>query len=173
MLMPSRFMAEITPVLSPKSRIPRRQHLRLHPQPAALFLRPRLHLSRAHRKFLLTRSSGERVGSLATCREGIAGVQNLDFTVITNTRSISGRISSSTAAAVAGLIATPARFPSSLILRTVRWILLFPSQCTTKEIGTSRSKCFQGLVRIPYHQVRFQRKSGDVPERLHDRNSHR
>jgi hypothetical protein len=103
MLMPSRFMAEITPVLSPKSRIPRRQHLRLHPQPAALFLRPRLHLSRAHRKFLLTRSSGERVGSLATCREGIAGVQNLDFTVITNTRFISGRISSSTAAAVAGL----------------------------------------------------------------------
>ena len=54
-------------------------------------------------------------------------------TVMTSTWSTSGRISTSTSAGVAGLIATPARFPRSRMLCTVRCRLKLPSQWTRNE----------------------------------------
>src|SRR6516162_1155719 len=52
---------------------------------------------------------------------------------MTRTWSRSGRISSSTAAEVAGLMAAPTDFPNALMRCTVRDRSLFPSQWTRKE----------------------------------------
>src|SRR5258708_3532809 len=70
---------------------------------------------------------------------------------MTNTWSISGRISSSTAAGVAGLIATPTRLPSAAMLSTVRCRFRLPSQCTRNEsepASTNSSKKESGSVII-------------------------
>src|SRR6266403_342779 len=59
---------------------------------------------------------------------------------MTKTCSTSPRISSSTEAGVAGLMATPARLPRALILCTVRCRLALPSQWTRRESDPASAK---------------------------------
>src|SRR5262245_27731284 len=71
---------------------------------------------------------------------------------MTKTSSKSGRISSNTAAGVAGLMATPARLPNALMRCTVRCKLALPSQWTRKEsepasTNSSRKKSGSETIR--------------------------
>src|SRR4030095_5528189 len=89
---------------------------------------------------------------------------NPGLTVITRIWSTSDRISSSTTAGVAGLMATPARFPSALMRCTVRCKLLFPSQWTRKEsepasTNSSRKRSGSEIIRCISNGRRVTRRS--------------
>jgi len=61
-------------------------------------------------------------------------------TVITRTRSSSGRTSSSTTAEVAGLSASPTRLSSFAIDSSVRWRWPAPSTCTVSLSAPASAK---------------------------------
>ena len=92
---------------------------------------------------------------------------------MTSTWSTSGMISSRTAAEVAGLIATPTRFPNALMRCTVRDRSLLPSQWTKNELVPASRKLVDEKIGIRDHQVRLQRQARHPPQRADDRRSHR
>ena len=87
---------------------------------------------------------------------------------MTSTWSTSGRISSSTAAGVAGLMTTPAPLPSRLdaLHGAVQVGVALPVH--QERIGTRLAEFVQEQVRVGNHHVSLQRQSCHPPQRLDD-----